>query len=33
MDLSERGVLEPLREQGLLAEDFHAGKGVIPLAT
>ena len=25
MDLSERGVLEPVREQGLLAEDFHAG--------
>jgi hypothetical protein len=25
MDLSERGVLEPPREQGLLAEDFHAG--------
>jgi hypothetical protein len=24
-DLSERGVLEPVREQGLLAEDFHAG--------
>ncbi len=23
--LSERGVLEPVREQGLLAEDFHAG--------
>ena len=25
MDLSERGVLEPLGEQGLLAEDFQAG--------
>src|SRR5271170_5746616 len=25
VDLSERGVLEPVREQGLLAEDFHAG--------
>jgi hypothetical protein len=24
-DLSERGVLGPVREQGLLAEDFHAG--------
>src|ERR1700733_16126865 len=25
VDLSERGVLEPVREQGLLAEDFDAG--------
>ena len=25
VDLSERGVLQPVREQGLLAEDFHAG--------
>jgi|ERR1035441_2096521 hypothetical protein len=25
-DLAERGVLEPVREQGLLAEDFHAGE-------
>ena len=25
VDLSERGVLEPVGEQGLLAEDFHAG--------
>ena len=24
-DLAERGVLEPVREQGLLAGDFHAG--------
>ena len=24
--LSERGVLEPVRKQGLLAEDFHAGR-------
>ena len=25
MDLSERGVLEPVGEQGLMAEDFYAG--------
>jgi hypothetical protein len=24
-DRSERGVLEPVGEQGLVAEDFHAG--------